>query len=84
MKFEIDNEIVDKMVLKTLKDDYISQQSEIRRLKNCPGPLKDYQYEDMHNAFELSDALEVLLKYYIYRPDAEAFIKENSVRKRNF
>lgn len=83
MKFEIDDDIVDKMVIKTLKDDYISQQSEIRRLKNCPGPLKAYEYEDMHNAFELSDALEVLLKYYIYRPDAEAWIRENSVRKRD-
>jgi hypothetical protein len=83
MKFEIDNDIVDKIVLKTLKDDYISQQSEIRRLKNCPGPLEAYEYEDMHNAFELSDAFEVLLKYYIYRPDAEAWIRENSVRKRD-
>jgi len=83
MKFEIDDDIVDKMVLKTLKDDYISQQTEIRRLKNCPGPLKAYEYEDMHNAFELSDALEVLLKYYIYRPEAETFIRENSVRKRD-
>jgi hypothetical protein len=83
MKFEIDDDIVDKMVLKTLKDDYISQQTEIRRLKNCPGPLKDFEYEDMHNAFELSDALEVLLKYYIYRPDAEAWIREHSVRKRS-
>lgn len=83
MKFEIDDDIVDKMVVKTLKDDYISQQTEIRRLKNCPGPLKAYEYEDMHNAFELSDALEVILKYYIYRPEAEKFIRENSVRKRD-
>jgi len=83
MKFEIDDDIVDKMVLKTLKDDYISQQTEIRRLKDCPGPLKDYQYEDMHNAFELSDALEVILKYYIYRPEAEKFIRDHSVRKRD-
>jgi len=83
MKFEIDDDIVDKMVLKTLKEDYISQQTEIRRLKDCPGPLKDYQYEDMHNAFELSDALEVILKYYIYRPEAEKFIRDHSVRKRD-
>lgn len=83
MNFEIDNDIVDKIVLNTLKEDYISQQKEIRRLKNCPGPLRDFEYEDMHNAFELSDALEVLLKYYIYRPDAEKFIRENSVRKRS-
>lgn len=83
MKLDIDNEIVDKIVVNTLKDDYISQQTEIRRLKNCPGPLKAYEYEDMHNAFELSDALEVLLKYYIYRPDAEAWIREHSVRKRS-
>ena len=83
MKFEIDNDIVDKIVLNTLKEDYIKQQDEIRRLKNCPGPLKDYEYEDMHNAFELSDALEVLLKYYIYRPDAKKFIRDHSVRKRN-
>lgn len=83
MKFEIDDDIVDKMVVQTLKDDYISQQTEIRRLKNCPGPLKAYEYEDMHNAFELSDALEVILKYYIYRPEAEKFIRDHSVRKRD-
>lgn len=83
MKLDIDDEIVDKIVVNTLKDDYISQQTEIRRLKNCPGPLKAYEYEDMHNAFELSDALEVLLKYYIYRPEAEAWIREHSVRKRS-
>lgn len=83
MKFEIDDDIVDKMVVSTLKQDYINQQTEIRRLKNCPGPLKAYEYEDMHNAFELSDALEVVLKYYIYRPEAEKFIRENSVRKRD-
>ena len=83
MKFEIDDDIVDKMVLKTLKDDYISQQTEIRRIKNCPGPLKAFEYEDMANAFELSEAFEVILKYYIYRPDAEAWIREHSVRKRS-
>ena len=83
MKFEIDNDIVDKMVLKTLKEDYISQQTESRRLKTCPGPLKAFEYEDMANAFELSEAFEVILKYYIYRPDAEAWIREHSVRKRS-
>ena len=82
MKFEIDNEIVDKIVVETLKEDYIRQQVEIRRLKECPGPLKQYQYEDMFDAMELSEALEKILKYYIYRPDAEKFIREHTVRQR--
>jgi hypothetical protein len=83
MKFEIDDTLVDRIVVDTIKKDYIAQQEEIRRLKQCPGPLKQYEYEDMFNAFALSEALETILKYYIYRPDAEEFIAEHSVRKKN-
>lgn len=83
MKFEIDDEIVSKIIISELKNDYIRQQDEIRRLKECHGPLKAYEYEDMFNAMELSEALEKLLKYYIYRPDAEAWIRDHSVRKRS-
>lgn len=82
MKFDIDDDIVQKIVVDELKKDYISQQVEIRRLKECPGPLKQYEYEDMFHAMELSEALEVLLLYYIYRPEAQAFIKKHTVRQK--
>jgi len=82
MKFDIDDDIVQKIVVRELKKDYISQQDEIRRLKECPGPLKQYEYEDMFHAMELSEALEVLLLYYIYRPEAQAFIKKHTVRRK--
>ena len=83
MKLDIDDDIVSKIIVNELKGDYISQQNEIRRLKECPGPLKQFQYEDMFHAFELSSAIEIMLCYYVYRPDAEAWIREHSVRKRN-
>lgn len=83
MKLDIDDDIVSKIIINELKNDYVRQQDEIRRLKNCPGPLEAFQYEDMANAFELSEAIEIVLKYYIYRPDAEAWIREHSVRKRS-
>jgi hypothetical protein len=83
MKLEIDDEMVTKIILTELKKDYISQQEEIRRLKQCPGPLKQFEYEDMFNAFDLSEAIETVLKYYMYRPEAEEFIAQHSVRKRN-
>jgi hypothetical protein len=83
MKLEIDNDIVSKIIVNELKNDYIAQQNQIRRLKECPGPLKQYQYEDMFDAMDLSEALETLLKYYIYRPDAEKWIREHSLRKRD-
>ena len=82
MKFEIDDDIVSKIVVNELKRDYISQQDEIRRLKKCPGPLKQYQYEDLFHAMEISEALEVILQYYIYRPEAQEFIREHSVRQK--
>jgi hypothetical protein len=82
MKFDIDDDIVQKIVVRELKKDYISQQDEIRRLKECPGPLKQYEYEDMFHAMELSEALEALLLYYIYRPEAQEFIKKHTVRRK--
>jgi hypothetical protein len=83
MKLEIDDDIVSKIILTELKKDYIAAQEEIRRLKQCPGPLKQYEYEDMFNAFDVSEAIETILKYYMYRPEAEEFIAQHSVRKRN-
>lgn len=77
MKFEIDNEMVDKIIVEKLKEDYISQQNDITRLLN-KGEHWSFEVEDLWNFKEVSDALEVLLRYYMYRGDADKFISENS------
>ena len=82
MKLDIDDEIVSKIIVGELKKDYIAQQEEIRRLHDCPGPLKQFQYEDLAHAFEISEALEQVLKYYLYRPEALEFIAQHTVRKK--
>jgi len=82
MQIEIDDVLMDKLVVDTLKQDYIRQQEDINRLLS-KGELRDFEREDLWMHKETAEALETLLKYYIYRPDAENFIRENSARKRS-
>jgi len=78
MKFEIEVDVVDKIIVETLKEDFINQQTDINRLLNKKNPLEKYEQEDLWNFKEVSNALEVLLRYYMYRGDADKFISENS------
>ena len=78
MKFEIDNEMVDKIIVDTLKQDYISQQNDITRLLN-KGKLWSFEKEDLWMHKETAEGIAIVLRYYMYRPEADAFIKKNTV-----
>ena len=78
MKIEIDIEFADKIVVETIKKDYISQQEDIARLLSKEAPLRDFEREDLWMHREVAQAIEVILRYYMYQPDADAFIEENT------
>lgn len=78
MKLEIEIDVVDKIIVETMKEDFISQQNDIARLLN-KGNLRDFEQEDLWMHKETSDALEVILRYYMYRGDADAWIAEHKL-----
>ena len=78
MKFEIDTAMVDKIIVDTLKQDYISQQNDIDRLLS-KGELRDFEREDLWMHRETAEGIAIVLRYYMYRPDADAFIAEHTV-----
>ena len=78
MKIEIDIDVADKIIVETLKEDFISQQNDIARLLS-KGNLRDFEQEDLWMHKETSDALEVILRYYMYRGDADAWIAEHKL-----
>lgn len=75
LSVELDHEAVDEVVVQTLKNDYISIYDDYTALANSTEELKDYQKEDMKHFKGYLDALETLLKYYMYVLDAEEFIR---------
>jgi hypothetical protein len=77
MKFEIDDAMIDKLIVDTLKRDYISQQNDIDRLLS-KGELRDFEREDLWMHRETAEGIAIVLRYYMYRPDADAFIEEHS------
>jgi hypothetical protein len=79
MKVEIDIDIVDKIIVRTLKDDFISQQNDISRLLNKTEALRNFEQEDLWMHKEVSDAVEVLLRYYMYRGDADTWIAKHKL-----
>lgn len=84
MKLEIEVDVVEQIVVGTLKEDYIAQQNDIERLLSKEVPLRPFEVEDLWMHREVSNALEVLLRYYMYRPDADAWIAEHSIPCGNY
>lgn len=84
MNLEIDDDLVNKIIVEDLKKVYISCQEEIARLVKMSIPLENYQYQDVYDNEEVSNALARVLQYYMYRPDADKFIKENRYRKGHY
>lgn len=76
MKIELDDDVVDNIVLSVLKDDYIRLCKTITDLKSRDS-LEDYQNEDLKDTTEYKQAIENVLRYYMYVGDAEQFIKEH-------
>jgi hypothetical protein len=84
MKFELDIEFVDKIVIETMKKDYISQQDSIARLLSKTEPLRAFQVEDLWMHREVAQAIEVILRYYMYRLDADAWIEKHKMPCGNY
>ena len=78
MQIEIDDTLLDKLIVDTLKRDYISQQNDIARLLGKAVPLQPFEKEDLWMHKETAEGIAIVLRYYMYRPDADAFIKENT------
>ena len=78
MQIEIDDTLLDKLIVDTLKRDYISQQNDIAQLLSKADPLRDFEVEDLWMHKETAEGIAIVLRYYMYRPDADAFIKEHS------
>jgi hypothetical protein len=77
MKIEIDIDVADKIIVETLKEDFINQQNDINRLLS-KGELRDFEREDLWMHKETAEGIAIVLRYYMYRPEADAFIKEHS------
>jgi len=78
MQFEIDDAMIDKLIVDTLKRDYISQQNDIARLLS-KGDIRPFEKEDLWMHKETAEGIAIVLRYYMYRPDADAFIKEHTL-----
>ena len=78
MQIEVDDMLLDKLIVDTLKKDYISQQEDINRLLS-KGELRDFEREDLWMHKETAEGIAIVLRYYMYRPDADAFIAENEI-----
>lgn len=75
MKIELDDDVVDNIVLSVLKKDYRRLCDEITDLK-LKQTLQPHQQEDLKHSTEYKQAIEGVLRYYMYIGDAEKFIKE--------
>jgi len=84
MKIEVDDSFVNNLIVEDLKKSYISCQEEVARLAKKEKPLEDYEYQDIYDSEETSNALARVLRYYMYRPDADAFIRTHRFRQGHF
>jgi hypothetical protein len=79
MKIEIDDELATKIIVEDLKRSFIQQQEDISRLLNKGVPLRIHEQQDLWDFKDTSEAIAKVLQYYMYRPEADAFIKEHKV-----
>jgi hypothetical protein len=77
MQIEIPDHMLDDLVLESLKSSYINLQQDIARLVTSQKPLQGYEYQDLMDHKETSDGLEIVLKYFMWLPNAEEFILKN-------
>jgi hypothetical protein len=84
MQIDVDDSFVDKLIVEDLKKSYISCQEEVARLAKKTEPLENYEYQDIYDSEEVSNAIARVLQYYMYRPDADAFISKNRFRQGHF
>lgn len=70
--FRIDDDLVDRIVRETLKEDYLRVKRDIRDLveRNEVETLAFYEKEDLSNFITLKGAFETLLFYYYPHDEA--------------
>jgi hypothetical protein len=74
LKIELDFDQTQEVVVHTLKNDYLSIYDDYKALEKDLENLQPYQKEDMEDSKRYLEAIEVLLKYYMYVGDAEEFL----------
>lgn len=75
IKIELDWEQTQDVVVETLKNDFISILNDYKKLQEDWQHLQPYEKEDMEDSKRYLEAIEVLLKYYMYIGDAEEFLR---------
>ena len=78
MQIEIDDAFLDKFIVDSLKRDYVRLQNDISYLLSKTSALLDHEKADLWNFKETAEGIATVLRYYMYRPDADAFIEENT------
>jgi len=76
MKIELPDDFVDYCVVESLKNSYVWTQNDMTRLRQ-KDQLKDYEREDLENFAETAQGLEIVLRYYMVRSEADTFINQN-------
>ena len=77
MLVEMDYETSSNILKEVLVEDYKNIQRDIERL--CQEEtLAPHKQEDFKNFVEISDALEIMMKYYFVASEANDIIEENS------
>jgi hypothetical protein len=74
VKIELDFDQTQEVVVHTLKNDFISIMDDYKKLQQNWENLQPYEKEDMEDSKRYLEAIEVLLKYYMYVGDAEEFL----------
>jgi hypothetical protein len=75
VKIELDFEQSQEVVVECLKGDYLSILKDYEELKNLEYTLEQYQKDDIEDYKRYLDAIEILLRYYMYVGDAEEFLR---------
>lgn len=76
---ELDEDQADEVLVNILMRDYTNVSKTHNELKTSTEKLKPYEEQDVADFESYMNAIETLLKYYMYVGDAEEFI--NSVKK---
>jgi len=77
MKLEIDDVLVDKIVLQTLKDDFMRVNRDIVSLK-ASGALVDYEKSDLEYWTALSNNIFHVIQYYLSHDDFHQWVKNST------
>jgi hypothetical protein len=75
VKIDLDFDQTQEVVVDTLKNDYLAIYDDYKALEKDLENLQPYQKEDMEDSKRYLEAIEVLLKYYMYVGDAEEFLR---------